>query len=625
MHLKSIRLNGFLGIPFDSDSALRIDDFGRRTILIGPNNAGKSILLRFLLLLRDTATDAKRHPTVPKPAHSRFGPSHFWNQQTAEPISAEIAFAHDRETWPLVAGIDLIHDGEMRLRAEVRLAGTDPSIQLTPLAFCNHKWKELYRTVGEPSRQNTEVLTPDGRYQSQKLTPEWEKAFRSRIEDAFGGMRFFDAVRSLTPTMDNVPDLRASTADDGSQLLKELRKWSQDPDPSRSRSWRQFSRKLKADINDLFTSCGIPAVDDFEVKTDPSRATGAGQGAPVLCFYFSGHRDMPVFVENMGTGVSQMVILLALLAQHPESDLTVLVEEPESNLHPALLRRFMELLTTYPRCQFIFTSHSNVILDALTENDRVYHFRQGADGICRCSPCTAVTEKHAVLDSLGVSGSTLLQTNCVIWVEGPSDRLYVREWIQQLDPTLVEGSDYAFAFYGGALLSHFALDYPEDDDFISMLSVCRYSAVLMDRDIPRSGGTESLFPRKQRILKQAADEEDHRWATLTDGWEIENDLGSPVLLKALAKLMRVEPGRLEGFTLAGECSYDDEVIAFLSLTGDAATKARKKITDKIQLAREVFRISEEYGVPFDPPTYMESLVAFILRSQGTHRTRSAKP
>jgi len=35
---------------------------------------------------------------------------------------------------------------------------------------------------------------------------------------------------------------------------------------------------------------------------------------------------------------------------------------------------------------------------------------------------------------------------CVIWVEGPSDRIYFNKWIELFDPDLKEHDDYEFAF-----------------------------------------------------------------------------------------------------------------------------------------------------------------------------------
>ena len=61
-----------------------------------------------------------------------------------------------------------------------------------------------------------------------------------------------------------------------------------------------------------------------------------------------------------------------------------------------------------------------------------------------------------------------MQANSVIWVEGPTDRIYLNHWIQPVDPALKEGLHYSIMFYGGRLLSHLTANDPEVDEFISL-------------------------------------------------------------------------------------------------------------------------------------------------------------
>ena len=40
------------------------------------------------------------------------------------------------------------------------------------------------------------------------------------------------------------------------------------------------------------------------------------------------------------------------------------------------------------------------------------------------------SDVHVTLDDLGASGADILQCNGVVWVEGPSDVIYLREWLR---------------------------------------------------------------------------------------------------------------------------------------------------------------------------------------------------
>src|ERR1017187_7950097 len=60
----------------------------------------------------------------------------------------------------------------------------------------------------------------------------------------------------------------------------------------------------------------------------------------------------------------------------------------------------------------------------------------------------------AVISELGAKPSDLLQANGIIWVEGPSDCIYLNRWLDLFtEGRLQEGRDYQCAFYGGSLLA----------------------------------------------------------------------------------------------------------------------------------------------------------------------------
>lgn len=98
---------------------------------------------------------------------------------------------------------------------------------------------------------------------------------------------------------------------------------------------------------------------------------------------------------------------------------------------------------------------------------------------------------------LGYRASDLLQCNAVIWVEGPSDRIYLNHWIRAVAPELVEGVDYSIMFYGGRLLSHLSADDSEVSDFISLRKLNRNVAVVIDSD--RCSSRASINTTKQRV------------------------------------------------------------------------------------------------------------------------------
>ena len=79
-----------------------------------------------------------------------------------------------------------------------------------------------------------------------------------------------------------------------------------------------------------------------------------------------GNREIPV--TRLSNGTLRYLCLLVILL-HPEPPPLIVIEEPELGLHPDLLPTLADLLgAASKRCQIIVTTHSDVLVDALTDN-----------------------------------------------------------------------------------------------------------------------------------------------------------------------------------------------------------------------------------------------------------------
>src|SRR5262245_9835315 len=103
----------------------------------------------------------------------------------------------------------------------------------------------------------------------------------------------------------------------------------------------------------------------------------------------------------------------------------------------------------------------------------------------------------------------LLQANGIIWVEGPSDRVYLNRWLGFVAPNLVEGIHYSIAFYGGKLLAHLSCEDDPVADLFRVLRINRHALLMVDRD----GDNEAaqLNQSKERILDELGP--DSCWVT----------------------------------------------------------------------------------------------------------------
>ena len=128
-----------------------------------------------------------------------------------------------------------------------------------------------------------------------------------------------------------------------------------------------------------------------------------------------------------------------------------------------------------------------------------------------------------------VSCFDILQSNVIIWVEGPSDRIYLKHWLKAFDDRFTEGVHYTIMFYGGGLISHLSVEDNSIDKFIKLQNLNRNMAIVFDSDKNKSRA--QLKPATKRLRDEMSKGGGVVW--ITKGREIENYIPHDVIQKAL--------------------------------------------------------------------------------------------
>jgi predicted ATP-dependent endonuclease of OLD family len=217
-----------------------------------------------------------------------------------------------------------------------------------------------------------------------------------------------------------------------------------------------------------------------------------------------------------------------------------LFEELENNLHPSLERRLLKYIEEVANngATIFLTTHSSTMLDGFQnkENVQLYHVIKENDDVVIKS-LDDFYGKSGCLDDLGIKASDILQSNGIIWVEGPSDRIYINKWIELWsDGTLKEGMDYQCVFYGGRLLSNVTFDPNEIDELIKLVNINKNSIILIDSDITEEG--KRINQTKARIRKEVELNNNMCW--ITKGKEIENYIPQKILEEKYNKKFKHE-------------------------------------------------------------------------------------
>ncbi|MCX4994309.1 AAA family ATPase [Streptomyces longwoodensis] len=141
-------------------------------------------------------------------------------------------------------------------------------------------------------------------------------------------------------------------------------------------------------------------------------------------------RDGRAFFHNLkdvGAGVEQ--VLLTLVAGLTSSAQTVVLEEPETGLHPAAQRALLTVIQDWARTKrnFFISTHSTVFLDWSSSD--ILSVSRDADG-ARVNPVS--NNRAEVLHALGVRLSDALSAERLLVLEGKSDELIMQQWFPEL-------------------------------------------------------------------------------------------------------------------------------------------------------------------------------------------------
>ena len=286
-------------------------ELGPLNVLIGPNGCGKSNFIDAIGLLRGTPTD------LAGPTYCGRGVADWIWQGEPRADSA-------------------------RLQAVVRPAG-QPALRYSVEVAARQQGFTVidgYRPIEHTAEDGKSVLAQakDAQHHPELAGTAKELAHISLYREWTFGPN--NVVRSLQKT--DLPN--ANLAEDQANLGLVLNRLSRDC-TARERIVEAL-RRLYEDISDFHVNIECNAVQVF-VQERSGRVT--------------------VPVTRLSDGTTRYLSLLAILCD-PQPPPLVCLEAPELGLHPDILPGLAKLLLeASERCQLIVTTHSEVLVDALTD------------------------------------------------------------------------------------------------------------------------------------------------------------------------------------------------------------------------------------------------------------------
>lgn len=309
-----------------------------------------------------------------------------------------------------------------------------------------------------------------------------------------------------------------------------------------------------------------------------------------------GEEEHPIY--DLGDGIQAIIILTFPLFMRKHEDYAIFIEEPEAHLHPNWQRFFMDTIVEYfPKHQFFFTTHSSTILGH--ESANVYSVKTAKEDDKKITTIQHISSDHTeLLQELGYSSTDLFNANYIVWVEGVSDRVYIKQFIQAYDATLKEGVHYSIMFYGGcAQLEHLTMDESDDSHRIKIAKINPNFAFIVDSD--SKGGKGFNLDEKKSNFKAVCTETD-KICWITKVREIENLIPVDIWKQAaIAYAKDVRKNHNAVIELADVALLDEDTPNFNDRTKDTKKVVGTsvlidgdalKINDKIKMAKQVVQL-----------------------------------
>jgi len=328
-------------------------------VLIGPNGSGKSNLIEAMSLLRAAPTH------LASPVRDGGGIRDWiWKGRPETPASLEVEVNYPLGKFPLRHRIEFKEASQKFELIDELLENSRPDPgQERPFFFYHFDRGQPVLSVrdGRQRKLSWEDVALDESILSQRKDPDQYPEI-TYLGQMYGRIRLYREWSFGRYTIPRLPQKADQPNEqlepDSSNLGLVLNRLEREPSVKNS---------LLENLRQLY-----PGIDDYGVSIE---------GGTVQVFFHESGFNIPA--TRLSDGTLRYLCLIAVLC-HPSPPPLVCIEEPELGLHPDILPTIARLLkAASERTQLVVTTHSDILVDELTEEPESVVICEKIDGQTR--------------------------------------------------------------------------------------------------------------------------------------------------------------------------------------------------------------------------------------------------
>lgn len=305
---------------------------------------------------------------------------------------------------------------------------------------------------------------------------------------------------------------------------------------------RRFEEFEKFISQNFFNGKAIDIVAEYNFD---SNLKGENSDNNII-IHIDGETDRKLY--DLGDGIQALIVLMFPIFM-AENETYVFIDEPEINLHPGMQRLFLNQICNNDvlkkkNLTYFISTHSNHFLDLSIEKENVsiYSFSERKS--------EKKSEKHfeirnvnqgdnSILKQIGVTNSSVFLANCSIWVEGVSDRNYIKAFLNSYikdeinnAKILKEDIDFAFFEYAGSNIEHYIFEELDPEELEIKESI---NALALNNNIFLLADSDNVKKGTKKFDRIEALETNNKITThiIKNIREIENILTDEIWIKAI--------------------------------------------------------------------------------------------